>query len=105
VFLIQVLIPIDSETAREDERVGRTRLELVERFGGITAYVQTPAQGEWISPGGRRERDRIVMVEVVAEQFDRAWWRSYARTLALRFDQDVIHVRGLRIELLDPDAA
>jgi hypothetical protein len=45
-----------------------------------------------------------VMVEVVTEQFDREWWRSYATVLAQRFQQDVIHVRALAIEMLDQDA-
>ena len=41
------------------------------------------------------------MVEVVTDTFDRAWWRTYATTLAQRFCQDSIHVRALSVELLD----
>ena len=35
------------------------------------------------------------MVEVVTETFDRAWWRTYAATLAARFDQET-HSRAGR---------
>ena len=82
-----------------------TRTELVERFGGVTAYIQAPAEGIWTSPSGRREIDQVVMVEIVADCFDRLWWRSYVNMLADRFQQDTIHVRALQVELLDPEAA
>ena len=100
-----MLLPIDGPSAIDrDERSARTRAELVELYGGITAYVQTPALGEWTGSSGQRERDRVVMIEVVAPQFDRTWWRTYADTLAKRFDQDAIHVRAVRVEILDPEA-
>ena len=100
-----MLLPVDGQAAKGgEERAMRTRAELVERFGGITAYLQTPALGEWTASDGQRERERVVMIEVVARQFDRAWWRSYADTLADRFRQDAIHVRALQVEMLDPDA-
>jgi len=40
----------------------------------------------------------MVMVEVLTETFDRAWWRHYARTLAERFAQEEIHIRALTVE-------
>jgi hypothetical protein len=51
------------------------------------------------APDGRTEQDDVVMVEVVTETFDRAWWRTYAATLASRFDQESIHVRLSAIDL------
>jgi hypothetical protein len=106
MHLVQLLLPADdATTAAGDARIARTRAELVERFGGVTAYIQTPAHGEWTTPEGARERDRVVMVEVVAPDFDRAWWQSYAANLAERFEQDAIHVRAVQVEMLDPDAA
>jgi len=106
VFLIQILLPAQDGSASGGEgRVAQTRAELVERFGGVTAYTQTPAHGEWTDPRGRRTADAVVMVEVVAPAFDRAWWSGYAGTLARRFQQDAIHLRALHVEMLDPDAA
>ena len=102
MVLIQLLLPT---THGGEEQRTRTRTELVERFGGITAYVQTPALGEWTTAEGQRQRDQVVMVEVVAPDFDRTWWQSYARTLADRFGQQAIHLRALPVEMLDPDAA
>ncbi len=45
------------------------------------------------------------MVEVVAERFDRTWWREYTQRLARRFEQEAIHVRALQVDVLDPDSA
>jgi hypothetical protein len=102
VFLIQMLLPITAGVSQHEFE--RTRDELVERFGGVTAYVQTPAQGLWTRPDGRQEADRLIMVEVVAPAFDRSWWHGYASDLAARFDQQVIHVRALAVDVLDPQA-
>ena len=65
------------------------------------AYLRSPAKGLWTAPDGHTEQDDVVMVEVVADTFDRAWWRTYAATLAERFRQESIHVRALPVELLD----
>jgi hypothetical protein len=102
MVLIQILLPVATSrgSAEADARVRETRRELVDAFGGLTAYLQTPAQGVWTSPDGERERDAVVMVEIVAEHFDRAWWRQYTATLAGRFQQDVIHVRAIAADVL-----
>lgn len=107
MYLIQLLLPARASQSDTDtsEPVGQTRRELVDRFGGLTAYMRTPAQGVWTSPDGDRAHDDVVMVEVVAPEFDRAWWRDYSRTLARRFAQEAIHVRALQVDVLDPAAA
>ena len=52
-------------------------------------------------PDGQIEHDDVVMVEVVTDTFDRAWWQTYAATLAERYGQDTIHVRAVPVDLLD----
>jgi hypothetical protein len=98
VVLIQLLLP--SPLDPEASTLSLTHRELVERFEGLTAYVRSPAKGFWTAPTGAVERDDVVMVEVVAETFDRQWWRDYAAVLAERFAQDEIHVRATPIEVL-----
>jgi hypothetical protein len=54
MYLVQILLPRSSR--REplpDAAFATTRAELVEAFGGVTAYVQSPAQGVWVAPSGR----------------------------------------------------
>ena len=106
MVLIQLLLPtaLPREAARDaTAALAETRRELADRFEGLTAYVRSPATGIWTAPDGHTERDEVVMVEVVTDQFDRDWWRRYASTLAARFEQQAIHVRAFPIELLDEE--
>jgi len=102
MVLIQLLLPAGGAPSA-DGRVplAETRRELAERFNGLTAYLRSPAKGLWTAPDGHTEQDDVVMVEVVTETFDRAWWRVYAVTLAKRFRQDSIHVRAVAVDVLD----
>ena len=107
MVLIQLLLPLPTTSAAPDSLppIAQTRNELAERFTGLTAYVRSPAKGVWTSPEGHVEQDDVVMVEIVADTFDRGWWRGYTATLQKRFAQDAIHLRALRIEMLDEGAA
>jgi len=105
MVLIQLLLPSkpSTETAPPDiaDALARTRRELAEKFEGVTAYLRAPAKGIWTASDGHTEADDVVMVEVVTDRFNTRWWRAYAATLAKRFQQESIHVRAMRIQLLD----
>ena len=107
--LIQLLLPtrIPEAAGTQDAMaaLGDTRRELAEVFDGLTAYMRSPSTGLWTAADGRQEQDDVVMVEVVTDTFDRAWWRSYTAVLAKRFVQDTIHVRALDIQMLDHEEA
>lgn len=103
MYLIQMLLPRFGPDGGPLENVlfGKTREELIEVFHGVTAYLRSPAQGDWTSSDGRVERDEMLMVEVLAETFDRSWWQAYAEKLNARFRQEEIHVRALPAETLN----
>ena len=101
MVLIQMLLPTGANGDSAVTALAETRRELVDRFKGVTAYVRSPAKGLWTAPDGHTEADDVVMVEVVTDTFDRAWWRTYSATLAQRFAQDTIHVRALPVEMPD----
>jgi hypothetical protein len=101
MVLIQMLLPTSAASGDGFAPLAETRRELAERFNGLTAYLRSPAKGLWTAPDGRTEQDDVVMVEVVTDTFDRAWWRRYAATLAERFRQESIHLRAVPVELLD----
>ena len=42
----------------------------------------------------------MVVVEVMAEDLDRPWWRDYAGELAIRFRQEELVVRAMQFESL-----
>jgi hypothetical protein len=104
MVLIQLLLPTHPGGAEGLAPLAETRRELAERFNGLTAYLRSPARGLWVAPDGHSEQDDVVMVEVVTDTFDRAWWRGYAATLAERFGQEAIHLRALPVEMLDDEA-
>ena len=105
MVLIQLLLPIVGVAGLDEPMapLAQTRRELAERFEGLTAYMRAPAKGLWTTPDGHTEQDDVVMVEVVTDNFDRAWWRTYASTLAERFRQQTIHVRALPIQMPDEE--
>ena len=107
MVLIQLLLPITHADASPgvSTPLVETARELGRTFGGLTAYVRSPAKGLWTSPSGRMDEDEVVMIEVVTDRFDRPWWKQYSSLLARRFGQDAIHVRAMPIELLDPHAS
>lgn len=102
MHLIQMLLPLvrGDGQAIDDALFAQTRTELVTEFQGATAYLRSPALGAWTAPDGRVERDQMVMVEVVAPAFDRAWWKAYASRLADRFQQEEMHIRAIPVETL-----
>ena len=94
MYLIQIILPAPSGSGDADA-FSKTREELADKFGGVTAYTRAAAQGLWVAPDGEKERDSVIMIEVLAQAFDRAWWRAYQEQLAARFHQEEIHVRAL----------
>jgi len=48
-WLIQILLPLFDNDGRRfgEEPFTRTRGELLERFGGLTAHQRAPAKGLW----------------------------------------------------------
>lgn len=99
--LIQILLPTrDNEgkafASADFEHVTQ---QLTERFGGVTSYMRSPAQGRW-KQGGETEHDEIIVLEVLADELDRSFWKSFRTELEQRFRQDVIIVRAQQTELL-----
>ena len=101
MHLVQLLLPLAAaDGARLPPALfAAVRQELVDRFGGLTAYTRAPAKGLW-EDGGGVERDDIVVYEVMAAQLDRAWWAGYRTDLCERFRQQELVVRAQAIELL-----
>ena len=102
MVLIQLLLPTNGVAGADGlTPLAETRRELAEQFNGLTAYLRSPAKGLWTASDGHTEEDDVVMVEVVTDTFDRAWWRTYAAKLASRFGQETIHLRAVPVIMLD----
>ncbi len=101
MHIIEILLPLYGNDGRRfgHEPFAAVREELVVRFGGLTAFTRSPAEGLW-EDEGEVTRDEIVIFEVMAETLDRGWWADYRRQLEQRFAQDTIVVRAHEVHIL-----
>jgi hypothetical protein len=101
-WLVQILLPLYDNDGRHfgEAPFAETRAELVDTFGGVTAYQRAPARGLWKTDDGEVAKDDVAVFEVMTENLDRAWWDTYRRTLERRFRQETVVVRALAHELL-----
>jgi hypothetical protein len=102
VHLVQLLLPLYDNAGRRvpRERFDEVREELTQGFGGMTAYVRSPAQGTWREEGGQVDRDDVIMCEVIVEALEREWWAGYRARLEARFGQRELLIRAHPIERL-----
>lgn len=101
MYLVQILLPLYDNEGRAfgKEMFDGVRDRLAERFGGVTAYRRSPAEGVWKQEGAVN-RDNVVIYEVMAEELEREWWREYGASLAALFRQEEMMIRALRAERL-----
>ena len=101
-YLVQILLPLYDNGGEQfgAATFGEVRAELTERFGGLTAHMRAPARGLWKTDDGTVTRDDIVILEVMAADLDRSWWRAYRERLEARFRQDAIVIRAMRVDPL-----
>lgn len=102
MHLIQLLLPLyDNDGLRfPQEPYLQVRNELVERFGGLTAYAQAPVSGLWQENDEHTVRDDLVIYEVMAEILDTVWWSQYRAMLEERFRQERLLIRAHPIRVL-----
>ncbi|CAA9302377.1 MAG: hypothetical protein AVDCRST_MAG71-263 [uncultured Lysobacter sp.] len=100
--LVQLLLPVYDNTHQPFPRAlfDSVRSELTDQFGGVTAFVRSPAVGVWEDPSGAVCRDEVILFEVMAEALDHAWWRDYRKQLEQRFKQEEIMIRASGIARL-----
>lgn len=95
MHVIEVLLPLD--TGRGEpipvETIEGLVAGLADRFGGATAYTREPADGLW-KRATTIERDRIIVIEVMVEHVDDAWWNDYRHRLESEFEQESILIRA-----------
>ena len=101
MHLVEILLPLNDNSGRPfaAEKYAAIRQHLTERFGGLTAFTRSPAQGT-TTGGGKTVHDDIVVFEVMTETLDVAWWRNYRRQLEREFRQNEIVVRASTVTLL-----
>ena len=101
MHLVQILLPLSDNDRHPfgPDQFDMVALELTERFGGVTAFTRTPAEGRWTGQGHAGAED-VVVIEVMVERLDAVWWTDYRKGLEKRFRQQHIIVRAQSLLLL-----
>jgi hypothetical protein len=101
MYLIQLLLPLYDNEKRpfKQQLLDGVRTRLAEEFGGVTAYKRSPAEGIW-KEDGETSRDAIIIMEVMADELDRDWWKLYRADLEKRFRQKELVIRSTEMEKL-----
>lgn len=101
MHLVQLLLPIYDNAGKRFPRtkLDRVKTLLTQKFGGVTMFKRSPAEGVSKASSGV-VRDDIVIVEVMTAKLDRPWWKKYRIRLQKEFSQDRIIVRASSISVL-----
>lgn len=96
MIVIEIFLPLhDNEGNPFDHGLfAAVRTELAHRFGGVTAFMRSPAVGIWKDDEGVARRDDIVVFEVMTDDLDEAWWGGYRAQLERTFKQDELLIRA-----------
>lgn len=96
MFIVEILLPrFDNDrNPFPYSSYDRVRRELTERFGGVTAFVRSPALGVWENRHGVVQTDEILIFEVMVEELDRLWWKAYQMQLRTDFRQEELVLRA-----------
>lgn len=102
MHLVQLFLPLNDNNHQPFPRAhfDAVRTELTERFGGVTAFVRSPAVGLWKEPGDEVLRNDVVLVEVMVGHLDRSWWSRFRESMEKTFCQEKVLIRASAIEEL-----
>jgi hypothetical protein len=94
--LVQILLPLWDNDGRplDSTLYAGVRAELVDTFGGLTAYARSPAEGDWKTDDDHSVRDRIIVFEVMVRQLQMDWWQAFKARLEVLFRQQQIVIRA-----------
>jgi hypothetical protein len=100
--LIQIFLPLRDNRGepfpfRQFEQV---KDRLAKKFGGVTAFLNSPGEGVWGESPQSFVKDDVVTFEVMSERLDRDWWTAYKEELKKDFRQEELVVRKMQIEIL-----
>lgn len=96
--LIQLLVPLnDNDNNRFPKEVFiGIKEQLLDKFKGVTAFSQSPAEGLW-NDGTDVQKDQIILYEIMTEDINKEWWESFVRDLEHNLKQEKILLRWSEI--------
>jgi hypothetical protein len=100
--LVQILLPTEDARGKAFPTavIENIKDTLVGKFGGVTAFTHSPADGVWKPAGETKEHDRVVIIEVMTEELDGPWWAQFRRALEADLQQEKVVIRAHEITRL-----
>jgi hypothetical protein len=100
--LVQIFLPLydNNKQPFSQSHYDGVRSELAQTFGGVTAFVRSPAEGLWKQDDDNIHRDDVVIFEVIVDSIKYEWWSQYRLTLEQRFSQEEVLIIVTKIEKL-----
>jgi hypothetical protein len=99
MHVVEIFLPTGG--AALEAELTKLRVLLMAEFGGFTAFSRAPAQGAWRAPGsGQVEQDDVIVVEVMCEALDRAWWAKLKTDLEQTLKQQDLLIRAHTVQKL-----
>ncbi len=69
----------------------RTRIELIQKFGGLTQYDQVPAIGYWKENADKPiSKDLVIHYEVICNRLTKKYWADFRLRMEKTFEQTQI---------------
>ena len=102
MFVVELFIPLEKPdgTPTPAATLERIKSQLTDRFGGVTAFLQSPAEGAWKPESRAIIHDRVAIFEVMVRDVDTAWWRGYRQQLETELEQEQILARLYQVTVL-----
>src|SRR5262245_60780858 len=102
MYLVEIFLPLHDNDGKPfpDAMLTRVRKQLIKRFGGVTGYTRTPAEGSWTSKRKRLSNDEIVIYEVMTPKLDAKWWSEFRQKLEADFKQQEVLIRAGNVAVL-----
>ena len=99
--LIEIFLPLASGSGEPipDSISSVLKEELVDRFRGVTSYSRVPAEGLWAN-GDKVEADSVIVWEVMTDDLDKDWWKSFRARIEKLLRQEELLVRATKVDRL-----
>lgn len=69
----------------------RIRIELIQKFGGLTQYDQVPAIGYWKENADKPiSKDLVIHYEVICNRLTKKYWADFRLRMEKTFEQTQI---------------
>jgi len=97
-ILIQLFLPLISGQ-KFSRLLDKYRKMLTDKFGGISIYAQSPVDGFW-KENNRHEKDELLVIEIMAGNFEDAFWKKLKSELENAMKEKEILIRWMRAATL-----